>query len=35
MEPLVQAKMAESKKHVLIEWDPGMAKQRLSSFLFE
>lgn len=35
MEPLVQAKMAESKKHVLIEWDPGMAKQRLYSFLFE
>lgn len=35
MEPLVQAKMAESKKRVLIKWDPGMAKQRLSSFLFD
>ncbi len=35
MEPLVQTKMEESKKRVLIEWDDAEARQRLSSLLFD
>ncbi|KAM5344390.1 hypothetical protein ACJ41O_012927 [Fusarium nematophilum] len=35
MEPLVQTKMEESKERVLVEWDAGEARQRLSSFLFD
>ncbi|KAM4058579.1 phosphotransferase enzyme family protein [Hirsutella rhossiliensis] len=34
MEPLVQMKMEESKKRVLIDWDAAEARKRLSSFLF-
>jgi hypothetical protein len=35
MELLVQTKMEESKKRVLVEWDDAEARQRLSSLLFE
>lgn len=35
MELMVRAKMEESKERVLVEWDAGEAKQRLSSFLFD
>ncbi|QPC58964.1 hypothetical protein HYE67_001195 [Fusarium culmorum] len=35
MEPLVQAKMAESKTRVLIEWEAESAKKHLSRFLFD
>ena len=35
MEPLVQTKMEESKKRVLVEWDDAEARQRLSSLLFD
>ncbi|KAF5235466.1 hypothetical protein FAUST_7076 [Fusarium austroamericanum] len=35
MEPLVQAKMAESKTRVLIEWEAESAKEHLSCFLFD
>ncbi|TVY22465.1 hypothetical protein LHYA1_G009025 [Lachnellula hyalina] len=34
MESLVQIKMEESKKRVLVEWDDAEARQRLSSLLF-
>lgn len=35
VEPLVQAKMAESKTRVLIEWEAESAKEHLSCFLFD
>ncbi|KAF4986587.1 hypothetical protein FDECE_15870 [Fusarium decemcellulare] len=35
MEPLVQAKMEESKDRILVEWGAEEARQRLSSFLFD
>ena len=35
MEPLVQTKMEESEKRVLVEWDDAKARQRLSSLLFD
>ncbi|KAJ0161691.1 hypothetical protein CTA2_5802 [Colletotrichum tanaceti] len=35
MELMVRAKMEESQERVLVEWDAGEAKQRLSSFLFD
>ncbi|KAF5021904.1 hypothetical protein F66182_6052 [Fusarium sp. NRRL 66182] len=35
METLVQAKMAESKERVLVEWDAVKANEYLDSFLFD
>ncbi|CEI61372.1 unnamed protein product [Fusarium venenatum] len=35
MKPLVQAKMAEAKTRVLIEWDAEDAKKHISSFLLD
>ncbi|TPX10793.1 uncharacterized protein E0L32_008182 [Thyridium curvatum] len=35
MEPLVQIKMEESKKRVLVDWGAAEARQHLSSFLFD
>ncbi|EEU34272.1 uncharacterized protein NECHADRAFT_50319 [Fusarium vanettenii 77-13-4] len=35
MEPLVQTKMEESQKRVLVDWDAEEARKHLSSFLFE
>ncbi|TQN65678.1 hypothetical protein CSHISOI_09742 [Colletotrichum shisoi] len=35
MELMVRTKMEESEERVLVEWDAGEAKQRLSSFLFD
>lgn len=35
MEPLVQRKMKESKKRVLVDWRAEEARKRLSSILFD
>ncbi|GAB0139236.1 hypothetical protein EsDP_00007449 [Epichloe bromicola] len=35
MEPLVQTKIAESKKRVLVNWEAAEAGKRLSCFLFD
>ncbi|KAH8668690.1 hypothetical protein BX600DRAFT_487265 [Xylariales sp. PMI_506] len=35
MEPLVQAKMGETKERILVEWEDSEARLRLSSFLFD
>lgn len=35
MEPFVRRRMEESKKRVLVEWEPSEAKDRLSEILFE
>jgi hypothetical protein len=35
MEPLVQTKMEESQKRVLVDWDAEEARKHLSSFLFK
>ncbi|KAI0012234.1 phosphotransferase [Xylariaceae sp. FL0662B] len=34
LEPLVQAKMEESKDRILVDWDAAEARQHLSSYLF-